>query len=1183
MKCPVKNSDWIRLVEEVGELNAYKYFMLNNEETPTKEQVDKIIENRQPSIAKLLKYYNADTAGFLPKQVIVEKVKQDIKNKNLDVELKQASNGRYYLAKNGRKVTFYDLDGDSSKDEQLSQKLQDILTNIGIKIEAYDSLINRLGVDAAGAADIMNNIIYIANNKASETTLPEEVSHFFIRGLGLDNPLVKRLMDNIDQHPIYQQVLNDYTDLNYTQEELKEEAVGKLLGKYIVQEHKSTKGGVSIWEKFKGTMNLLLDKVYNLFKKITNQEMYATVEQVYGKFAKDILKGDIIVKDNNDGFFYQMSRTILSQQQMVEDKLKAIEARIKDYKAREGEYGGAKEKIEKFIKDTEKATNEIKELNEVNHEAAYLKLLELVNEAIKDTKERITTGELTELGLSRAINYMISYKNINLVDTTNEVIKKSANELEGQRLRLQTELEELAKVKLGKIALEETSSNRTVDKLLTPTSDLSWDQQNLGAMANADDSILAILDKKYKREVEDKVFEKMLIFDEKLAELLDKVNKEDLKLFIDTQDGVNRITSKWDASYYKAKKQFIESIDNLPHDIRILEWRKWFNENHTVRDANGKSHPKDRWISDKWKRIQVDPNIKALYDFVMSNKIFSDRLMGLEVYTNSEYRLPQFHKTLVEQIASQGKWEFLKGKTKKLLTSLEYTKDKNIYTDETDKPISFLKKPGTYKLEDPSTDIVNVLKAYVYSAEMYRAKRDIQGLVELTKTYVALRKVPVVNRKGAVLNQDGTPITMEGLSTRAYKRVEDWIEMIYFGNNQKDQGSFNIFGKQVDKQKVARALGKYNSVTALALNLFSATSNIIYGGVMQVMEAVGGEYYTGKDYAWATKTYATQALSPKLRELVKYFKVVQDTSEYGEKHNWISKLMFGGQTIGEDMLQVRMFLAMAHNYKVELNGEKINLWDAFEYDGKLKLKEGMELTNQDISDFRGKVRAVNQKLHGRYDTLDQAALQQYWWGYLALQFRKWMHPGFEARFRSQYYDERLNQYVKGRYLTYVDFFKAIKELKGVVLAWNSLDAHGKANMRRNIMGLFYTVGTFLLLSLFRSMADDDDELDNSKGFNFFLYQIDRFQSEMKFYNVGILTGDLTKLLRSPAAAITTLENVGRIFKDAITYDFLDEEENLVRGEDYTKLNRDFEKLIPILKEAKRWKNVEDQSQYFKTF
>jgi hypothetical protein len=1075
------------------------------------------------------------------------------------------------------------------RDIQLEAKLKDILTNVGIKVQAYDTLVYKLGVDAAGAADILNRIVYISD-KAGYETLPEEVAHFFIEGLGDSNPLVKRLMDNISEHPVYKEVLEEYKDVYDTDEQFRKEAIGKLLGKYIVQEYKNTEGGLTIWQKFRGTLDLILDRIMKMFSKLKgDNQIEKSVEEIYGDMAEQVLKGNISVS-NTPNIYYQVKGQLKTLDVAIKEKLKAINTRLDYYERAVGDDAReSSERVRQFVADTREKLKIIDELKETSLDEAYVKLLDTALDDLKSVSERVN-DRMSSIATSRALSFVDAYKGLSDIKTDNEVIKKSAADVDLLRKEIKDKLLTITQERLLEKFEIPIDPNKTLEELLIPESDISWDQRWLGALANSNDPLLAHIDKLYKREVLDYTTEKFLDFEQQHDKLLAKVDKADMKYLFNKDTG--KFTERYINEYYELLWETNKLAKENPDSHKQI-WRSFFEANHypSHRDENGnwvKGGPLPQWEDPNYDIIQSKPSLKAYYDFVIKNKHIADNMMGMSRYKSYKYRLPHFKADFTESIAKNGLVKAITGIGSRFKDLLVYDRDTSqVILDEKGEEVKSIIRPGTGSGNNQSFDIPYVIKAYIGGALAYKAKRDIQGTIELAKTYAQARELPRVNWKGKVIDQSGDFTNIDGASSLAYQRFTDWYNMIYIGETEKDEGAYKILGKNISKQKLAKAFGRYNALTSLTLNLFSGVANVVYGGAMQVIESAGGEFYSAKDYGWATKTYASSALSRKMDLMLDYFRVLQDTSEYGKKTKGFHKLLnpFMFNQAGEHMLQTRLFLAIAHNYKLrDSSGKEYNLWDAYdEVDGKLKLKEGIELNSRDRSDFISKVSGINQRLHGRYTTEDQAALNKYALGYLAMQYRKWIHPGFEARFRAPYYDQRLNQVVKGRYRSYVDFFSGIKEMKSLVRGWSNLSPHDKANMKRNIAELVYFTGTLLLLSALRSMAEDDEDLDESKSFNFFMYQIDRFSTEVKFFNIGIFTGDLTKLIRTPAASISTIENMGRLLNDTIRYPFRDEEENMVRGKEYSKVQRDSEKLLPLIKEIRRWSNVEDQANYFRTY
>lgn len=126
-------------------------------------------------------------------------------------------------------------------DKELDKRLIEFLKPLGVTVEMLDTLKERTGVDAVGAADIINKIILINQNKASLDTLPEEVAHFFVEFLGNQNATVKAMMSKITQWSGYQAVYDEYKDIYKGNENrIKKEAIGKLIGQYIVGNRKAS-------------------------------------------------------------------------------------------------------------------------------------------------------------------------------------------------------------------------------------------------------------------------------------------------------------------------------------------------------------------------------------------------------------------------------------------------------------------------------------------------------------------------------------------------------------------------------------------------------------------------------------------------------------------------------------------------------------------------------------------------------------------------------------------------------------------------------------------------------------------------------------------------------------------------------------------------------------------------------
>lgn len=122
---------------------------------------------------------------------------------------------------------------------ELDSVLKEFMSKFGVKFKDIEDFKNTRGLDILGVTDILNKVIYLAENRKIDT-LPEEVGHMITMLMGNQNPLIKQLMDNIDQWSEYQNIYNQYKDIYKTEEQIRFEAVGKLLAKHIVNEFQNS-------------------------------------------------------------------------------------------------------------------------------------------------------------------------------------------------------------------------------------------------------------------------------------------------------------------------------------------------------------------------------------------------------------------------------------------------------------------------------------------------------------------------------------------------------------------------------------------------------------------------------------------------------------------------------------------------------------------------------------------------------------------------------------------------------------------------------------------------------------------------------------------------------------------------------------------------------------------------------
>lgn len=334
-----------------------------------------------------------------------------------------------------------------------------------------------------------------------------------------------------------------------------------------------------------------------------------------------------------------------------------------------------------------------------------------------------------------------------------------------------------------------------------------------------------------------------------------------------------------------------------------------------------------------------------------------------------------------------------------------------------------------------------------------------------------------------------------------------------------------------------------------------------------------------------------------------------------------------------DILKQREELAKDLKTKFD---EATSLYDAYELaeyeekDGKLiitkrgstsgfpVIKEGVEIDENEIADFRRKVLGVNQYLHGIYNKEDMNVIQHYALGRLASQFRKWMRPGWNRRFGSKFgktfWNERRNMYDEGMYITTWNFLTnpimnnvknwkedesmtALTAMKNIIsdykdfmtnvkVHWHSLNNTQRANVKRTFAEMSMLLGMICLGMILKGMRGDDDEKKHSRFWNWLGYQQSRSVLELSAYTPVGWFNESKQLIQNPAPIFTSFENILKLTYNVLQYPFVDEDKTVYKGGQYNGRNKigvHAMKLVPGLNQAQRLYMLNQQSKAYGNF
>lgn len=565
-------------------------------------------------------------------------------------------------------------------------------------------------------------------------------------------------------------------------------------------------------------------------------------------------------------------------------------------------------------------------------------------------------------------------------------------------------------------------------------------------------------------------------------------------------------------------------------------------------DFNGDKRrwePKDKkYLNKNYQKIQSTPELKQFYDFWQDSmkKILHELPIAKDV-------------NFIPNIAEQSLLDILKSDTsvgQKFKDSISnitgiydhpensdaFISDENLMKDEV--PLKYIADmDATLK----SKNLDQSLLMFMQFANNYKHMSEV-----LPKTKLFLEEI---GSRSFVSNVKGVRIS--GEKTNIYQMSEDFINMQVKGKMKKEEVYGNInYGKYIDFGL------KYTSLLRIGLNPFNAITNVIVGSLGNIIESVGGRYFTTSEFLKAQNTFSVQVWDKdsKVNSLIKQINPLMELEDYenlqsiqiGSKDylEKIRDLMYSPQRLGEKMMQTSTMIAsLMHDKVTTKDGKTISMWEAFDEKGAWNEElMGYKLTEDMIFKTTNKIQRINQMIHGRYSAKDAAALSQNALFRAAFQFKKWIPAAFEARLQGKRFDDRLGYEIEGRYLTLRDVFlkklftnpyEAIEGLIMPLLAQKKLLESGKYteleiyNMRKNMIELTLILASVLM---YMGLGPDDDEKINNGWYKFAMSQLDRVSGDLRFfYNPSELNRALSSvpLVKTTNDLLITIQSIPYAF------------------------------------------------------
>jgi len=614
------------------------------------------------------------------------------------------------------------------------------------------------------------------------------------------------------------------------------------------------------------------------------------------------------------------------------------------------------------------------------------------------------------------------------------------------------------------------------------------------------------------------------------------------------------------------------------------------------------------WYDSRFEAIQADPALKEFYFFFTNTvtemlsyipDAFKD---NLQINT-----IPEIQQNLLEKIFSEpslkngfvGLHDSIIHAITHSDFSEESTKERDPITQKEilGPVVSMLpkdrnKEARAKRAETKSYELDRVLKAFAMMALAYKHKARVEDAVRLADRVlgdaIEMEKTPDDKRRKGRWNELlGTKDTLE----RTRKQLEYAIESFYGygrpvqgtsatkrytweekkrkkelteelerleealeeGKIEKAQYEINKaalteelegLGKHVAASRIGDLVLKYVQIKGMGWNVFSAITNMIFGGISDFVYANGRKEFNMdhmlKAFGMMLPTVAQNfsdtflfgkvdsGLTRKIKALMIKYNVLKEFNEEahsgtansnrGKKGLW--KLMpYELQRSSEYFVQGMELIAFMLATEVKTkSGETTSLWKAYNEEGEWQSEEFNEETNKDWNGdpdldsdnkkryaWKNNLDQILKATHGNYDPDSAVLVKKTWTGRALAQFRSWVAEGWATRMEEEKPDLYMGRKRKGRYRTYKDLglLRSLTTLAKQITyrddAFEDMTETDIENMRKNLTELSAYIAAISLGIVLKALAADDDDEDDWILTNFWINQAFRIQNDIAFF------------------------------------------------------------------------------------
>jgi hypothetical protein len=190
----------------------------------------------------------------------------------------------------------------TAENPAIQARMKHFLSSIGVDFRQVDEILDKTGrkINAYGVAKISEKVVEVLKGTRGIEVLPEEAAHFFVAMMPETSKLKSAMMKNITNYKVYQEVVEDYSELyKGNQEALKIEAIGKLISQHIVSQSMGTEFTPELSERQERQMKTWWAQLVKFLKQtfgLVNSDPFA--KSAYDMLHKDLSELDITTQQD---------------------------------------------------------------------------------------------------------------------------------------------------------------------------------------------------------------------------------------------------------------------------------------------------------------------------------------------------------------------------------------------------------------------------------------------------------------------------------------------------------------------------------------------------------------------------------------------------------------------------------------------------------------------------------------------------------------------------------------------------------------------------------------------------------------------------------------------------------------------------------------------------------------------